>query len=209
MGDTGHIAISGIDEFSGTTCFDNVLLLPPAVAAALSAAGIEAAALGADVLAALTAADEAGLLTVEPSGIVVKHDVTLQPDAALVLGSEVHLEGDVTGDASTTVIVGTGATINGNVTEVGTLVYADGARQKGNLENVGTVIVPAGVGTSPGSHIPVGIKGDLFFTTSFVMAGGASLTLDGDLACAAEATASVASPETLVVKGDVTCAALE
>jgi len=191
--------------------------LPPAVATALSAAGIESAALPAEILEALVAADAAGLLYVVQPGTVVPHNVVLQPGAVWVLGSGAQAKGSLTGDASTTVIVGTGADLKGSVKNVGNLVYADG-QKTGDLQHVGTVTALAGAAVTmkgtvtadslvleAGSNVVS--KGNLQFSSSLVMSANASLTVNGNLTCATGATASVDASAT-VRGGTIRCVAL-
>lgn len=194
--------------------------LNPAVADALAEAGLDPSTIPSEVVDALTAADQGGVLTVVEAGTTVDQNISLDPDGALVLGEGSTVTGNIEGGANNIVVLGDNTTVEGNIVGVG-LSFAGGSNVQingnvgddqsnevlvgqgaqvtfsGNLEAATLVIDENGVVT---------VDGNLDLTTSLEMGANASLTVAGNLICESGATTIIAPSATITVVGNVSCA---
>lgn len=199
------------------------LLLGTAVAAALDAAGIDHANTPQAVLDALITADTAGLLEVIPPSTTVNDNLTLQADAAVVLGSGAVVDGNIEGEADSTVVIGGDGSVKGNIIGVGTsFVGGSNVEVDGNLidEMTNALLVGPGAEVLFNGNVGVAtlvmekegaivIHGNLQVVESLNLGPDASLDVDGNLGCDTGTTAEIDATASISIGGNNECQALQ
>jgi len=143
-------------------------------------------------------------------------NVDLPSGGTGLISSGGSVNGNVFGDATTTLVLGTDASIDGNV-GVGTVVFNDGASMNGNLEGVQSVQVSgdasilgnidvADLTVSAGATLTV--SGNLLFSGTLTLEAGATLSVAGNVECTGGATAVVDPTATVLIAGSNLCSVL-
>ncbi len=194
--------------------------LPPAVADALADAGLDPSEVPEEVLDALIAADEAGLLEVIPPGTTFNDSVDLVAGAAIVLGTGSTLNGNIQGPAGSTLVIGDGSFVDGNIEGVSlTFVGGSNAVVNGNVTADKVLVGPGAVATfidGSGTFAVLEIEeggavdfnGNLQITERLELGANAALGVGGNLLCTDEATAIVDPTATVTFGGSNKCPAL-
>ncbi len=194
-------------------------IVPPAVAAALADAGIAPSDVPPEVLDALTAADELGLLDVIAPNTTANQNLIVPPDGAVVLGEGSVVNGGIEGGESNTVVFGGNSIVNGSIVGVGvSFIGGSNVEINGNLEDSMRELV-----VGPGAQVH--FTGSVAVATLIIEDGG-SLVVDGNFDVSESvtlgpnaflqvdnftcpgATASIDLTATVIILGNNDCGAL-
>ena len=211
--------------------------ITPVVANALENAGIDAADVPEEVIDALMAAEQQGLLTVISSG-TSPDNVTLEPNGVVVLGDGAQVD-NIEGGSNTTVVLGQSVDVNGNIDGVES-VFIGGGDVDGNIIDVSQLTVAPGTTVNINGNVDavdvsamevgsgsvvningnaematlkvlddavVDIDGNLDFSDSLELGLNSTLDVAGNLNCSPTAMAIIDPTATVIVDGNNECPA--